>query len=184
MNVSSRTAVVGRLLSATGTRPCQGQQRGVVRCVPPTAAERTKQGCDVRESLHVRLHLGERGILILLLGRQNLQLGVPAGPILRDGEIPARACRISGPIVRDVALAVVLQGSQCVRDLDESCDHRTSIHCLGLPVLLLGLLLACGEGSTMKQRGAEIRSNRPDTARAGQELVELCGLFERTARKC
>src|SRR5215831_17511693 len=114
--------------------------------VPPPAAERSEERGRVGEALYVRLHLREHGLLVLLLSGQHLQLGVLAGVILLERQVETGACSGQCLAVRGVVLGVVLQSPERIRHLDEGSEHGRAVAGSRLPVALLCLMLARGEG--------------------------------------
>src|ERR1700734_3114385 len=72
---------------AIGVRSVCRAERRAITDIPPAAAEGAEQCGGIREALRVGLYLRERGVLVLLLGGQNLQLGVLAGRIFLGGKV-------------------------------------------------------------------------------------------------
>ncbi|HEX4173401.1 MAG TPA: hypothetical protein VHY82_13100, partial [Acetobacteraceae bacterium] len=91
----------------SGGRRCGSVGRGlwgadrlqgwIAVCVPPAAAQSSEQHSDIGESLRIGLHLGERGLLVLLLGDQHLQFGVPSGAKLVFRQLAAGTGGVERP---------------------------------------------------------------------------------------
>src|SRR5580658_2245290 len=146
-------------------------------CVPPATAERAKQRRGVGEALDVGLHLGEGGVLVLLLGRQYLELRVLAGAILLERELAVGARGAQGDAVRRIALAVVLQRLQGVGNFDEGGNDGRVVARERLPVALFGLVLPRGECAAVKERRGQIQAPRPDRPRSGEEVRQRRALL-------
>ena len=120
---------------------------------------------------------GQRCVLVLLLGSEHLQFRVAAGAILRFGQVAIGAGSIERLCVREIAVAIMTERSQGVRDLDEGTDDRLAIGRFRLEILLPRFLLTCSESAAVKYRCAQIGPNRPDAAGTGEELVDEAGLL-------
>src|SRR5580692_8120369 len=127
-----------------------GKRCRIVWRVPPAAAERPEERRGIGEALHVCLYLGQCGLLILLLRRQNLQLGVLAGAVLDHREVAIRSRRAERLAVCGVAVGVVLQRLQRVGHLDEGCDHRAAVGGECLAIALFRLVLSGGQAAPVE----------------------------------
>src|SRR3984957_5338515 len=163
----------GRLLRGAaaavggGAAPCAGSVASLMlvsrgsgeRCriawrAPPAPAERPKQRCRIGEALHVRLHLGQGGLLVLLFGGQYLQFRVLAGAILGERQLAVGRGRRQRLPVSGVALRVVLQRLQGIGHFDECGDDGAAVGRERLPVTFLRLVLPGGQGAAVEERRA------------------------------
>src|SRR5215469_502156 len=161
----------------------RGAQGRAITDIPPAAAERAEQCRGIGEALCIGRHLCQRGILVLLLGGQYLQLRVLACAVFRDREVLARTRGIKRTVVRGVAIGVMLQGLQSVSHLHECADHGAVVARERLRIALLGFVSPGRERAAVEQRGCQPETGRPDAARLGEEIAELAALLGVLRRK-
>src|SRR5579883_2882424 len=146
MAMAARTAASARI-------PRRSAERRAVTDIPPAAAQGAEECRGIREALRIGLHLAERSALVLLLGRQYLQLRILACVVFRRGQLLILERGLESPVVRRVAVGIVLQGLQGVRHVDESRYHGAPVSRERLRIALFGLVFPGRESAAMEHGG-------------------------------
>ena len=135
------------------------------RPVPPAAAEGDEQGHGVLMALCDGLQIGDGGLVVLHVGRQDVQVSDQPGAVVG---LQQAQCFAGGALrvgLRLQCLGVMLQRLQGIGDLRERIEHR-------LPIIRLRLLIG------FDGRLAAV----PQSCRPGTAVSSPTGRCSRTCR--